>query len=180
MRILVTDGMDKAAQARMAETNEVVAQFYEPNELGTALRDFDVVIIRSKTKIRKQQIDEAKGSQLKVIIRAGVGVDNIDVAYAEENGIKVLNTPKASSQSVAELALAHMFSCARFVADSARTMGKGEWNKVPYAKGVELSGKTLGSFKKGLQEDAAEDEEEVVVVKKKKTKVVEVEEDEEA
>ena len=57
MRILVTDGMDKAAQARMAENNEVVAQFYEPNELGTALRDFDVVIIRSKTKIRKQQID---------------------------------------------------------------------------------------------------------------------------
>ena len=144
MRILVTDGMDKAAQARMAENNEVVNQFYESNELGTALREFDVVIIRSKTKIRKQQIDEAKGSQLKVIIRAGVGVDNIDVAYAEENGIKVMNTPKASSQSVAELALAHMFSCARFVADSARTMVKGEWNKAPYSKGVELSGKTLG------------------------------------
>ena len=145
MRILVTDGMDKGAQARMeAMGNEVVNQFYEPAELGTALRDFDVVIIRSKTKIRKQQIDEAKGSQLKLIIRAGVGVDNIDVAYAEENGIKVMNTPKASSQSVAELALAHMFSCARFVADSARTMGNGEWLKGPYAKGVDLSGKTLG------------------------------------
>lgn len=145
MRILVTDGMDKAAQARMeAMGHEVVNQFFEPDALGIALRDFNVVIIRSKTKIRKQQIDEAKGSNLQLIIRAGVGVDNIDVAYAEENGIKVMNTPKASSQSVAELALAHMFSCARFVADAARTMAKGEWNKNAYSKGVELSGKTLG------------------------------------
>ena len=144
MRILVTDGMDKAAQARMAENNEVVNQFYEPNELGTALREFDVVIIRSKTKIRKQQIDEAKGSLLKVIIRAGVGVDNIDVAYAEENGIKVMNTPRASSQSVAELAMGLMFACSRYISIAGHTMREDKWEKKAYGKGIELSGKTLG------------------------------------
>ena len=145
MRILVTDGMDKAAQAKIAAMgHEVVNQFFEPEELGKALRDFDVVIIRSKTKIRKAQIDEAKGSNLKLIVRAGVGVDNIDVAYAEENGIAVKNTPRASSQSVAELAMALMFSCARFISVAGYTMREGKWEKKAYGNGVELSGKTLG------------------------------------
>jgi len=145
MRILVTDGMDKGAQARLAEMgHEVVNQFFEPEELGKALRDFDVVIIRSKTKIRKQQIDEAKGSSLKVIIRAGVGVDNIDVAYAEEHGTAVKHTPRASSQSVAELAMAHMFSCARFVSMAGYSMRNDQWDKKTFSAGVELSGKTLG------------------------------------
>jgi len=145
MRILVTDGMDKGAQAKLAAMgHEVVNQFYEPAELGTALRDFNAVIIRSKTKIRKQQIDEAKGSALQLIIRAGVGVDNIDVAYAEENGIAVKNTPRASSQSVAELAMAHMFSCARFISAAGATMRAGKWEKKAYSGGIELSGKTLG------------------------------------
>ena len=145
MRILVTDGMDKGAQAKLAEMgHEVVNQFFEPDELGKALRDFDVVIIRSKTKIRKQQIDEAKGSKLKTIIRAGVGVDNIDVAYAEENGIAVKNTPRASSQSVAELAMAHMFSCARSISAAGQTMRAGKWEKKTYSAGFELCGKTLG------------------------------------
>ena len=145
MRILVTDGMDAAAQAKLKEMgHEVVNQFFEPDELGKALRDFNVVIIRSKTKIRKQQIDEAKGSALKVIIRAGVGVDNIDVAYAEENGIAVKNTPRASSESVAELAMAHMFSCARFISIAGSSMRKGEWDKKTFSEGVELCGKTLG------------------------------------
>ena len=145
MHILVTDGMDKGAQAKLAEMgHEVVNQFFEPDELGKALRDFDVVIIRSKTKIRKQQIDEAKGSKLKTIIRAGVGVDNIDVAYAEENGIAVKNTPRASSQSVAELAMAHMFSCARSISAAGQTMREGKWEKKTYSAGFELCGKTLG------------------------------------
>ena len=145
MRILVTDGMDKAAQAKIAAMgHEVVNQFYEPEELGKALRDFDVVIIRSKTKIRKAQIDEAKGSNLKLIVRAGVGVDNIDVAYAEENGIAVKNTPRASSQSVAELAMALMFSCARNISVAGHTMREGKWEKKAYSEGIELSGKTLG------------------------------------
>ena len=90
MRILVTDGMDKTAMAELkAQGHEVVEQFYEPAELGKALRDFDVVVVRSKTKVRAAQIDEAKGSQLKLIIRGGVGVDNIDVDYAKAAGIDV-------------------------------------------------------------------------------------------
>ena len=145
MRILVTDGMDKTAMAQLREMgHEVVEQFYEPDQLGKALRDFDVVVVRSKTKVRANHIDEAKGSQLKLIIRGGVGVDNIDVKYAEANGIAVKNTPKASSQSVAELAMGHMFACARYISDAGYTMRNGEWKKKEYGKGIELQGKTLG------------------------------------
>ena len=116
MRILVTDGMDKGAIEKVrAMGHELVEQFYEPDELGKALRDFDVAIIRSKTKLRAKQIDEAKGSRFKCVIRAGVGLDNIDVQYAKDNGIEVKNTPKSPSESVAELAMAHMFSCARYI-----------------------------------------------------------------
>ena len=145
MRILITDGMDKAAMAQLRELgHEVVEQFYEPDQLGAALRDFDAVVVRSKTKVRANHIDEAKGGKLKLIIRGGVGVDNIDVAYAEANGIAVKNTPRASSNSVAELALAHMLSCARFVSIAGHTMREGKWEKKAYGKGIELQGKTLG------------------------------------
>lgn len=145
MRILVTDGMDKSAMAQLREQgHEVVEQFYEPDQLGKALRDFDAVVVRSKTKVRANHIDEAKGAKLKLIIRGGVGVDNIDVKYAEENGIKVMNTPRASSQSVAELALGHMFSCARYLSIAGHTMREDKWEKKAYGKGIELGGKTLG------------------------------------
>ena len=145
MRILVTDGMDKTAMAQLRELgHEVVEQFYEPDQLGKALRDFDVAVVRSKTKVRANHIDEAKGGKLKLIIRGGVGVDNIDVKYAESCGITVRNTPKASSQSVAELAMAHMFSCARFISVAGATMREGKWEKKAYGKGIELQGKTLG------------------------------------
>ena len=145
MRILVTDGMDKTAMAELkAQGHEVVEQFYESEELSKALRDFDVVVVRSKTKVRAPHIDEAKGSNLKLIIRGGVGVDNIDVKYAEENGIMVRNTPNASSQSVAECALAHMFACARFISIAGAAMRNDIWDKKAYSKGIELQGKTLG------------------------------------
>lgn len=145
MRILVTDGMDKTAMAELkAQGHEVVEQLYESEELGKALRDFDVVVVRSKTKVRAPHIDEAKGSNLKLIIRGGVGVDNIDVKYAEENGIMVRNTPNASSQSVAECALAHMFACARFISIAGAAMRNDIWDKKAYSKGIELQGKTLG------------------------------------
>ena len=145
MRILVTDGMDKTAMATLrAEGHEVVEQFYEPDQLGEALRDFDVAVVRSKTKVRANHIDAAKGSRLKLIIRGGVGVDNIDVAYAEKSGIAVKNTPKASSQSVAELAMGHMFACARYISIAGHSMREGKWEKKAYGKGIELSGKTLG------------------------------------
>ena len=141
MRILVTDGMDKGAIEKVrAMGHELVEQFYEPDELGKALRDFDVAIIRSKTKLRAKQIDEAKGSRFKCVIRAGVGLDNIDVQYAKDNGIEVKNTPKSPSESVAELAMAHMFSCARYISIAGHSMREGKWEKKAY-KGIELTGR---------------------------------------
>ena len=145
MRILVTDGMDQGAVAALrADGHEVVEQFFPPEELGKALREFDVAVVRSKTKVRKNHIDEAVGGNLKMIIRGGVGVDNIDVEYAEEKGIQVRNTPKASSRSVAELTMAHIFSCARFISVAGHTMREGKWEKKAYSKGIELAGKTIG------------------------------------
>jgi D-3-phosphoglycerate dehydrogenase len=137
--------MDKGAIAQLkANGHEVTEQFYEPDQLGAALRDFDVCVVRSATKVRAKHLDEAKGGQLKLVIRGGVGVDNIDVEYAEANGIAVKNTPKASSDSVAELALAHMFSCARFISIAGHTMREDKWEKKAYGKGIEIGGKTLG------------------------------------
>ena len=145
MRILVTDGMDKSAlQSLKDKGHEVVEQFYAPEELGEALKGFDAVVVRSATKVRAAHIDAAKGGSLKLIIRGGVGVDNIDVKYAEEAGITVKNTPRASSNSVAELAMAHMFSCARFISVAGHTMREGKWEKKAYGGGIELGGKTLG------------------------------------
>ncbi len=145
MRILVTDGMDKKALAMLREKgHDVVEQFYAPEELGAALREFDAVVVRSATKVRANHIDEAKGGKLKLIIRGGVGVDNIDVKHAEANGIVVKNTPRASSNSVAELAMSHMFSCARYISVAGHTMREDKWEKKAYGKGIELGGKTLG------------------------------------
>lgn len=144
MRILVTDGMSQSAIQQLRENgHEVVEQFYEPEALGTALREFDCVVVRSKTKVRANHIDEAAKGKLKLIIRGGVGVDNIDVAYAQSKGVSVRNTPCASSASVAELALGHMFSLARYIGISNATMRAGQWNKKQY-EGSEISGKTLG------------------------------------
>ena len=116
------------------------------SRISWALRcsEFDAVVVRSKTKVRANHIDEAKGGKLKLIIRGGVGVDNIDVKYAEENGITVKNTPRASSESVAELAMAHMFACARYISIAGHTMREDKWEKKAYGKGIELKGKTLG------------------------------------
>ena len=145
MRILVTDGMDKDALQTLKDNgHEVVEQFYAPEELGAALKEFDAVVVRSATKVRANHIDEAKGGKLKLIIRGGVGVDNIDVKYAEENGITVKNTPRASSESDAELAMAHMFACARYISIAGHTMREDKWEKKAYGKGIELKGKTLG------------------------------------
>ena len=144
-KILVTDGMDRGAIQTLKDIgHEVTEQFFEPEELKEQIKGFNVVIVRSATKVRKEIIDSAlQTGNLKLIIRGGVGVDNIDVNYAESQGIKVRNTPKASSSAVAELALGHMFSLARFIAIANVTMREGRWNKKQY-KGIELSGKTLG------------------------------------
>ncbi len=145
MRILASDGLDKSAVAALtAKGHEVVEQFYEPDELARQVKEFDVLVVRSATKVRKPIIDAAKeGGRLKLIIRGGVGVDNIDVDYAQENGIAVKNTPRASSNTVAELALAHMFSVARFISIAGHSMREDKWDKNDY-KGMELAGRTLG------------------------------------
>lgn len=144
-RILVTDGMDKkAAQILKDMGHELIEQYFEPEELKEQIKNVDVIIVRSATKVRKPIIDAAlETKNLKLIIRAGVGLDNIDVTYAMERGITVNNTPMASSASVAELAIGHMFALARHIHISNVTMRKGEWNKKAY-KGIELNGKTLG------------------------------------
>ena len=146
MRILASDGMEKNAVATLrAQGHEVVEQFYEPAELAEQVKNYDVLVVRSATKVRQPIIDAAcETGRLKLIIRGGVGIDNIDHKYAEEKGIKVMNTPRASSDAVAELAVAHMLACARFVGISNHTMREGKWEKKAYAKGVELGGKTLG------------------------------------
>lgn len=145
VKILVTDGMDKdGIQVLKNMGYEVVEQFFEPEELKERVKNFNVMVVRSATKVRKEIIDSAvETGNLKLIIRAGVGLDNIDVSYAESKGIKVRNTPNASSLAVAELTLGHMFSLARFIGISNVTMRKGEWNKKKY-EGIELCGKILG------------------------------------
>lgn len=144
-RILVTDGMEKSAVDKLKSYGyEVVEQFYEPEELGRQLQNFDAVVVRSATKVRQPIIDAAmETGRLKLIIRGGVGVDNIDVDYARSKGITVANTPNASSASVAELAIGHMFCLARYIHIANHTMRLGKWNKKQY-EGIELAGKTLG------------------------------------
>jgi D-3-phosphoglycerate dehydrogenase len=110
--------------------------------LEAAIVDYEAVVVRSATKIKAQHIAAAKN--LKVIVRGGVGVDNIDVAAAEAEGVRVMNTPSASSTSVAELALALMFSLARQIPRADTSMKSGTWDKKSFAKGMELEGKTLG------------------------------------
>jgi D-3-phosphoglycerate dehydrogenase len=145
IRILVTDGMEDSAKSKLKESGfELLEHFYAPDELGIALKDFDIMVVRSATKVRKPIIDKAvEGGRLKLIIRAGVGLDNIDVSYAKEKGIMVSNTPQASSASVAELTIAHMLTVARFLANSNVSMRQGKWEKKLY-EGVELYGKILG------------------------------------
>ncbi|HEY8888679.1 MAG TPA: D-2-hydroxyacid dehydrogenase [Clostridium sp.] len=145
IRVLVTDGMDKSAIKELkAKGFEVVEEFYEPEVLGKELEEFDVIVVRSATKVRQSIIDKAVAAgRLKLIIRGGVGVDNIDVAYAIENGITVANTPNASIASVAELTLAHMFAVSRFINISNVSMRQGKWDKKKY-QGVEIGGKILG------------------------------------
>lgn len=145
VRILVTDGIEAGAASALSGLGfEVVQQFYDEAALPAKAAEFDVVVVRSATKIRKPVIDEAaKTGKLKLVIRGGVGIDNIDAVYAKEKGIEVCNTPNASSASVAELVIGHMFSLARFIYDANVTMRAGKWEKKRY-EGCELAGKTLG------------------------------------
>ncbi len=141
MKILVNDNIsDKGIKILEDQGYELTQHHYEKEELMDVLPEYDAIIIRSATKVREDLIDK---SNLKVIARAGTGIDNIDHEYARSKGIDVLNTPGANSASVSELVFAHMFALARYIPQANITMRKGEWNKKQY-RGIELAGKTLG------------------------------------
>lgn len=145
LRILIADGIEKNALLKLKEMNfDVVEKQYKPEELIYEIKNFDVLVVRSATKVTKEIIDKGvEGNRLKLIIRGGVGLDNIDVEYAKIKGVVVRNTPNASNTSVAELVIGHMLGMARFLHNSNVTMRKGEWNKKIY-EGIEIEGKTLG------------------------------------
>ena len=148
MRILVNDGIEPIGKKLLNEAGfEVDTNKIEQADLLHKLNAYDAICVRSATKVRKELIDACPN--LKAIGRGGVGLDNIDVEYAKTKGIAVINTPAASSRSVAELAMAHMLSLSRFLYQSNRSMpatGDSAFNdlKKAYAKGSELEGKTLG------------------------------------
>lgn len=148
-KILANDGIDKAGKAILEAAGiEVVTTKVPQEELPQALKEYSGILVRSATTVRKDLIDSCP--DLRIIGRAGVGMDNIDVAYAREKGIKVLNTPEASSQSVAELVFAHLFTMTRFLHDANRQIpgsdSKERFNELKkvYSSGIELRGKTLG------------------------------------
>jgi D-3-phosphoglycerate dehydrogenase / 2-oxoglutarate reductase len=150
MKVLANDGISKSGiktleKAGFEVLTTKVAQEQVANYINT--HDIKVVLVRSATKIKQDIIDACPG--LKIIGRGGVGMDNIDVDYARSKGIHVINTPASSSESVAELVFAHLFTGIRFLHDANRNMPlEGDTNfnglKKAYAEGLELRGKTLG------------------------------------
>ena len=147
-KILVNDGMHQAGiDMLLSAGHEVETNHIPQADLATKLNQFDVICVRSATKVRTELIDQCPN--LKIIGRGGVGLDNIDVDHAKSKGIHVLNTPAASSRSVAELAIGHLLSVARSIHDSNLQMpsrGATEFKdlKKSYSKGFELEGKKLG------------------------------------
>jgi D-3-phosphoglycerate dehydrogenase len=150
MKILANDGIAQSGVTALESAGfEVILTTVAQEQLINYINEHSVValLVRSATTVRKDIIDACPS--LKIIGRGGVGMDNIDVAYAREKGLNVINTPAASSHSVAELVFAHLFGMVRFLHDSNRNMpleGESRFKdlKKAYAKGVELKGKTLG------------------------------------
>lgn len=150
MKVLANDGISTSGikaleKAGFEVITTKVAQEQVENYINT--HQISVILVRSATKVRKDIIDNCPS--LKIIGRGGVGMDNIDVDYARSKGLHVINTPASSSESVAELVFAHLFSGVRFLHDSNRNMPlEGDTNfnglKKAYGNGVELRGKTLG------------------------------------
>jgi D-3-phosphoglycerate dehydrogenase len=150
IKLLANDGIDATGKKMLEDSGfDVITTKVEQADLANYINQNNIsaLTVRSATKVRKDIIDACPG--LKLIGRGGVGMDNIDVEYAREKGIKVVNTPAASSQSVAELVIAHMFSMVRFLHLSNREMpvkGITEFNnlKKNYSEGIELNGKSIG------------------------------------
>lgn len=148
MKVLICDATDPKALKLIEQAGiEVVNQpDITPEELIKVIPDYPCMVVRSRTKVTKEVIDAGTG--LKAIVRAGVGLDNIDVAYAKEKGVLVLNTPSASTQSVAELTIAYLMALARNIPLMTASMKAGKWEKKKFV-GVEVSGKTLGLIGSG-------------------------------
>ncbi len=150
MKVLANDGISKSGiKALEAGGFEVITTKVAQEQVANYINEnkIEVILVRSATKVRRDIIDNCP--TLKIIGRGGVGMDNIDVDYARSKGINVINTPASSSESVAELVFAHLFSGVRFLHDSNRNMplegdSKFENLKKAYANGIELRGKTLG------------------------------------
>jgi len=143
MKILICDKTEAEAIERMRAAGLTVDTNFEvtPEELTTVLPNYDGCVVRSRTKIRQPLIDVCPN--LKVIVRGGVGLDNIDADYAKSKGIAVMNTPLANSASVAELAIGFMFSLARALFKATASLKAEKWEKKSF-EGDELGGKTLG------------------------------------
>jgi D-3-phosphoglycerate dehydrogenase len=149
-KILANDGIDATGKALLEKAGfTVITEKVAQEDLAKAINEqkFEGLTVRSATKVRKEVIDACP--DLKLIGRGGVGMDNIDVDYARSKGISVVNTPAASSHSVAELVFAHLFGMVRGLYDSNRQMPVGgatqfDTLKKKYAKGIELKGKTIG------------------------------------
>ncbi len=149
-KILANDGIDRIGKEMLEKAGfEVDAHKVPQDKLIEIIneREYSVLIVRSATQVRKDLIDACPN--LKIIARGGVGLDNIDVEYAKQKGIHVINTPAASSRSVAELVLAHLLSLSRYLHLSNREMsiiGNREFNalKKKYSEGTELKNKTIG------------------------------------
>lgn len=148
IKILANDGIDPIGKSMLEQAGFVVDTETVPqDQLAEALKNYDGITVRSATKVRQELIDQCPN--IKLIGRGGVGMDNIDVDYARSKGVAVVNTPAASSLSVAELVFAHLFTGVRFLQDANRKMpveGNTNFNglKKAYAKGIELRGKTIG------------------------------------
>ena len=150
MKVLANDGLDQSGIEKLQQEGfEVITDKVPQEELIDYINENKIrtLLVRSATKVRKDIVDACPS--LKIIGRGGVGMDNIDVEYAREKGVYVINTPGASSASVAELVFAHLFSGARFLTDANRKMPvEGDTNfaglKKVYTKGIELRGKTIG------------------------------------
>lgn len=150
MTILANDGISNSGISTLeANGFKVLTTTVAQEQLANYINEHEVsvLLVRSATKVTKEVIDQC--SSLKLIGRGGIGLDNIDVAYANKKGVKVINTPEASSISVAELVFAHLLSGSRFLYDANRNMpleGDSNFKKLKkgYAKGLELRGKTLG------------------------------------
>lgn len=144
MKVLANDGLEISAINEIKKNGIYIeTNHLDKEELIENIKNYDVLVVRSNTKVTSDVLEAGAKGNLKLVIRAGVGIDNIDLDYAKKVGIKVSNIPDASSDSVAELALGHMFSVARYIAVANYTMRNGQWNKKQY-KGSEIAGKILG------------------------------------